>query len=414
MPGGIVRPSPQELFGRYRDLFSQIVLGGAKIVPESNEWYAVSLNYAAAEEFYAISAERAAATDPRTACCEDLARIAALDGIYPRPAIAAQGYAKVTGTPGASLPYPLSFDLGGFRFYSAGPSAQPAAIGPDGTATIRIRAEQAGAFVPTPSAALVLATSVPGVNRNATLCGALCGGQNAETCDEFRARYLRRLRTQPRARMDWVRDKIMEWPCVTRVLVRGGSCCNCTSGCNDNCNCRNCGGRMHFYAMFDGTFPNGIAPPHIVAEVERWFFGDPQGYGLGEVEIGICGRIFPVTPFPVRIGVSLPECASLGDMHGIEAALRDFFATLVPSEPVTDSAVAAAVAQAAGITGPIEINFVPSDPSQAYGPAAPNPAQTPDSLAYLSGCSVEPECDVLPVLDGIRFAGPGQRARDCG
>ena len=413
MTGKIVRPQPQELFDRYKDLFSQIVLGGKQIIPESNEWYAASLNYAIAEEFYAISAERANAMDPRTACCDDLIALAALDGIYPRPAIPASGYIEISGTAGTPLPYPLQFDIAGRRFTAASPGSQPSAIQPDGTAIIRVRAETPGAIITTPSAQVVLTTSVPGVQRNARLCGALCGGQNAESCDEFRARYLRRLRVQPHARMSWIIDKLREWPCVTRVIPRGGSCCTCQGGCGDNCNCRNCGGKMDFYVMFDGTFPCGIAPNNVLLEVETWLFGDPQGYGLGEVEIGICGKIVQPKPFIVDVRISIDGCASVGMVSRIEEAVRDFFGTISPSVPVLGNDVAAAVANVIGSGNAVAVSFVPANSQEAFGPAAENAAQTHLSLAYLSGCDIEPECDVLPCLRNVIVTPTGGKPADC-
>ena len=51
----ILRPDPQVLFNSLKDAFSSTVLGGGKVIPESNEWYVVTNDYAAAEQFYAIA-----------------------------------------------------------------------------------------------------------------------------------------------------------------------------------------------------------------------------------------------------------------------------------------------------------------------------------------------------------------------
>ena len=45
----ILRPEPQALFDSLRNAFSNTVLGGGKVIPESNEWYVIANDYAARE-----------------------------------------------------------------------------------------------------------------------------------------------------------------------------------------------------------------------------------------------------------------------------------------------------------------------------------------------------------------------------
>ena len=49
----ILRPDPQALFNQLQSMFSSTVLGGGKVIPESNEWYVVTNDYAMAEQYYA-------------------------------------------------------------------------------------------------------------------------------------------------------------------------------------------------------------------------------------------------------------------------------------------------------------------------------------------------------------------------
>src|SRR5262245_10212413 len=100
----ILRPDPQTLFNQFRDAFSSTVLGGGKVIPESNEWYVVANDYAAAEQFFAIADQMWRETNPETACCDNLYKMAAQHGVFPRPATNAQGYAKITGVPGTAVP----------------------------------------------------------------------------------------------------------------------------------------------------------------------------------------------------------------------------------------------------------------------------------------------------------------------
>ena len=100
----LARPDPQVLFDRLKDLFSANVLGGGTVIPESNEWYVVSNDYLISEEFYSVAAQQWRERDPRYACCENLVEMAALDGMYPRPATFAQSYMQFTGAPNSLIP----------------------------------------------------------------------------------------------------------------------------------------------------------------------------------------------------------------------------------------------------------------------------------------------------------------------
>jgi len=99
----ILRPDPQALFNQIQSMFSSTVLGGGKVIPESNEWYVVTNDYAMAEQFYALADQMWREANPETACCENLYKMAARNGVYPRPASHAEGYAKLEGTPGSAV-----------------------------------------------------------------------------------------------------------------------------------------------------------------------------------------------------------------------------------------------------------------------------------------------------------------------
>ena len=99
----------------------------------------------------------------------------------------------------------------------------------------------------------------------------------------------------------------MEFPCATRVCVREGSCCRCKAECSD-CGCKNCGNRMEFYVLFDGVFPCGIPPQNIVDDITDWLFGEHQGYGEGQVEIGVCGQIYAPIPLSVNVHIDIEGC----------------------------------------------------------------------------------------------------------
>src|SRR6187551_3497091 len=134
----IARPDPQELFDHLKNMFSSTVLGGGKVYPESNEWYVVTNDYAAAEQFYAIADQMWRETDPATACCENLYKMAAQHGVFPHPPSHAEGYARLTGTPGVAIPpsFEVQTDIGTFVSVGTIPLTMP----DSGTVVVRIRA----------------------------------------------------------------------------------------------------------------------------------------------------------------------------------------------------------------------------------------------------------------------------------
>lgn len=412
----IDRPDPQALFNRYLNMFSATVLGGAPVIPESNEWYASSINYAMAEEFYAITEQAWKELDPRYACCENLTAMAAQNGVYPRPAIFAQGYVKLSGKRNAPLPEGLEFTIGGLQFITATDALQPTQLDSTGSAVIRVRALVAGSGGNITEETGSMTTVVANVDSEVEVCGGtFCEGADAETCDQFRARYIRRLQYQPRATNQWIMDKIVEWPCATRALQRAGTCCQCSdctgrpSGCED-CGCKDCGGKLEFYVMFDNSFDNGIAPASVVEEVEEWLFGSPQGYGLGQVEIGVCGRLVPITPVRVNVFMDILDCPSGGQLTQIENQVREFFNTLEPSKPLRAQSLEIIAANIVGATANIEVRFELVNPADGYGTGMP---RTDDSKVFIGNCDLEPECDYLLVLNNLTITRPITSQTDC-
>lgn len=79
----IPRPDPKILFDQIKNQFSSTVLGGGQVIPESNEWYVVANDYAAAEQFFAIADQMWREANPETACCDNLYKMAAQHGVFP-------------------------------------------------------------------------------------------------------------------------------------------------------------------------------------------------------------------------------------------------------------------------------------------------------------------------------------------
>lgn len=395
----LARPGAQALFDLYKDAFSTNVLGGAPVVPESNEWYVVSLNYAMAEEFYAISEQQWKEQDPRYACCDNLYAIAAKDGVYPRPASAAQGYVIMTGVAGSALPSVLEITAANGRSYSS-VSALPSEIPSSGTLTFRVQDIEPGAAgnASAISTEGQLTTAVPGADPEVFICGgSFCGGSDGELCEPFRTRYLARKQYQPRATQAWAIQKIMEWACVTRVIARGGNCCNCDED-NEN-SCLDCGSSLDFYVMMDGSFPCGVAPQSMLDEIQEWFFGATPGYGMGQAEVGVCGRIVRPNPFYVNVRLDIVGCASASQLAVIQAQVEDFFTTVSPSVDLKARQIELIASNIVGPTIDVSARFELVDPSQ-QGVAA-SPTSCGDLIV---------NCDFVPCLGQLLLTGPGGEA----
>src|SRR6478752_659920 len=160
----ILRPDPKALFDQLQNMFSSTVLGGGQVIPESNEWYVVSNDYAMAEQFYAIADQMWRETNPETACCENLYKMAAQHGVFPRPASHAEGYAKLTGVAGSDIPSAMEIQTDNGTYVSVG--TVPLTMPSTGETIVRIRA-----LVPGPemnSAGTVttgtLTTPAPGID----------------------------------------------------------------------------------------------------------------------------------------------------------------------------------------------------------------------------------------------------------
>lgn len=387
----IERPTPQELWDKVSDMFSNTVLGGSPIIPESNEHYVVALDYAIQEKMYTLGERMARESDPRYACCENLYAIATIDGMVPKTAAPAEGYLLLTGDPNAALIQDLEFQFGTEKYMPAG--TVPPALDDNGEAIIRARALVAGPSgnVPSDTPTGQLLTPLPGVNETVTVYGGrFCGGAVAEECEVFRQRYLRSRAFKPVASMTWIRDKLAEWPCVTDVCDYGGVCCNDAS-CYD----KGCVDRVYFYVMMRGTFACGLPPKCVIDEINEWLFGTPQGMGLGQVEIGVCGEVLQAQAVNIDLRIDGFACSTSEQRRELEIRIRDYIDRLCPSRILYLKELEAIAAHVLGKA----IDF-----SIAINPHSDECTQTHLSIDTCG--NAVPECGSKVCVDKIMFVNP--------
>lgn len=374
----LTRPDPQELFDRTLARFSSTVLAGGTVIPDSNEWWAVTNDVMAQELWWSVAQQQLRELDPRTACCDNLVKMAALDGVYPRPAISAQGYAKISGVPGSALSQSLVALFGDATYRVDAGASVPPSIPDSGFVFVRMSAEVPGAEASTggPTGSTGTLTNPPaGVDPNIEIMGGrTCGGQNAETCEEFRSRYLARLSHRHRLQFGDIVDDIMGWPCVTRVCRRECSCCAQR-------------GRLDLYVFMDGTFAHGIPTQNIVDEITAWYFGTPAGFGLGIADFGVEGSFYAARAVPVNVRVSNLPCSTPAQLADIQNRIAAMFSGLCPGAQICRRMIDAIVIGALGFVCDFDVVL------------APVGSNTPFCEDFV------PQCDELPVAGTISVTG---------
>lgn len=394
------RPTPQELWDRTSKDFSNFVLGGADIIPESNEHYLVALNYAVKEEFFSLAESMWRERDPRYACCDNLIKIAAQDGVYRKAATSSQGYIKITGISGARIPQDMKYDIGGNIFIAAG-SVAPS-IPATGEAIIRVMAEKPGATsneILTVNRGTII-NPPAGINVQFDIYGRLCGGSKEETCEQLRSRYLERLQYSPTADLKWIMAKAAEWPCVTDVCEVGDACCEL-----DDQNQKKYSNELYLYVLFRNTFPCGIAPNCVIDDMNEWLFGLPQGQGRGQVPFGIFGAIRYIKPTYINIMIDGMACATSSQQSEVENRIKDYISLLCPSRGLPQRNIERIIAQIVGDSVEFQVYIEPYVP-----------ADTPDAgngLAIDDCGNVQVNCDYKICLHEVQFVNMTATTGNC-
>ena len=151
----------QTTVGQVRNQFSSTVLGGEQVIPESNEWYVVSNDYAGAQDNISPLPVRLW-VNPEVQRAANLYKMAAQNGVFPYPASHAQGYAKLTGEVGSPVPQSLEINTSAGVFVSVGTT--PLTIPSSNEIIIRIRALTPG----------------PSMNSAGTVTGLTLTGSSAK------------------------------------------------------------------------------------------------------------------------------------------------------------------------------------------------------------------------------------------
>ena len=136
-------------------------------------------------------------------------------------------------------------------------------------------------------------------------------------------------------------------------------------------------------------------------DITDWIFGPHQGYGEGQVEIGVCGQIYTPIPLMVNVVIDIVGCPSTGQKQLITDQIKALFRRICPSLPLYGKQLELIVASVVGTDINSSVHFEIVGYEEAVPPY-------PRDLVYVTSCGLEPECDVLPCLNEVSFTNPVQ------
>ena len=135
-------------------------------------------------------------------------------------------------------------------------------------------------------------------------------------------------------------------------------------------------------------------------------FGVHQGYGEGQVEIGVCGGVIAPIPLKVNVFIDIAGCPSTTQKQQIITYIEELFLRICPSLPLTNKQLELIIAS---VIGP-QFNAAVRFEIVGYEDAVP---PYPRDLVLMDACKLEPECNVLPCLEKIYFTGPDSTKPPC-
>lgn len=330
------RPEPQVEFDHLKNLFQTTVMGGAEIIPESNEWYVVSNDAALLHEFRSLADQQWREQDPRYACCDNLIKLAAENGVYPKPASFSTGFVTITGVAGTAIPVGQQITFDNLVYNVT--SNLPQDLSDAGSYTVKVQAETAGAAGNKQSDVTTgnLTAPVAGLDDVVTVGGGLfCGGKDSEVCEKFRVRYIERRKFSPSLNFASIKAYILDnIPCATRVFNRADCCATINP-----CGCPECQPALDLYVLYDNTFECGIAPVECIVELNRLLFGINNGHGEGVVDIGICGKVHDLNAAKINLDFHGTECATSNQLAEVSSMIADYFLVQGPSGKIEANAI---------------------------------------------------------------------------
>lgn len=322
----IPRPSIEELQQTAKTEISTRMLGGAPVLPMSNEDVLSFIMAGTVNLMHGYVAQGLKESDPKDMCCDNLVTYAARRGIFLQAAERARGVVVITGDPGAAIPPNIRFVDDASQEYKLDPSyvTNPVVIGPGGTAALFVAASGGGTrYNQEGGATLTVSTTLPGINVEATVSSAgIIGGANDETCEQLRTRVLDSEKSGAvSTNATWFMSQTLRWPGVSRV-------------CTDECEAC-CEQGLVLYPFFDGAYEDGVPPAAVIEALNLWMFGPARTHGEGLAPIGVLGEYR--SPVPTYMTVHV-DCA-VGCTDDAASAIFEAVNSVIKAETCVGSRV---------------------------------------------------------------------------
>lgn len=341
--------------------FSNIVLKGGSIIPQSNEYYLLSLIYGWLEEIVSAINSIEREKDPKTACCEKLYEIGKRYNLYPIPQSKNAGIVKLTGKCGALLPYSAEFDFKGIKFYSTFVDKSEIDLLPridgNGEAYMFIETLEDKVDIEENSKGKLIG-KYANINNEVQLVGSICPGKPQESCELFRSRLLNKLSFKSTTYQDIISEVFYNFPCVTNVFVLSDPVCCSFSEKYKNLH----PDYLYVFPVFANKFAYGKIPENIINLMQKWLFGVYNGDGSGKMPIGVKGYVLQITPVKITIRISLFNTVPyLSKLVQIKNAIETYVNNLYVGKGITEFAILKIINDYIEDLGGICLEFKSSD-----------------------------------------------------
>lgn len=385
----------QQLWNSVLSAFSVDVLNGGDVIPESTEYYVCSLLFAYMEEIYSNVRSALKEENIDTACCENLYKIGARRGILRRGRILPSAIIKITGKCGAVVPDLMEFNFKGYLLKSIftlkNPADRRTHLDENGVTYVIAQVDdytRRTINIP-PNSKGELVKDYDNVNKEVEIVGAVCDGEEEESCEEYRQRLIRSYSCNLGSKIDITNMYVRDFPCLTGVrFIENPACCPVYDKnliLDPNC--------VYVMPIFANNFPIGDVPPVVLKMFEAWLFGYPKGYGLGKLPINICGEVLQLKPQYFRLNVVLRyETLYPSQIKNIKEAIFNYVGTLKNGGFLNKAQIQEIINSVAHKALDMCIEFLSIE------------NKTPDGLIFSDeGDTIQAFCDMVLVCDSIHF-----------
>lgn len=328
----------QALWDYISKKFANEVLHTDSIIPESNEYYVVSLLFGVYEAMLYDVQEILRNQNIATACCENVKQIGLNHGLTLRNKVRPSVILKLTGKCGAALADKLSFKINDITLHSVLVPRNRVDNLPklSSKGEAYVFAELDSYTNDNPEIQIgnkgVLLEHLANISPVVEVVSHLCGPIPEESCEQLRSRLLYLQKYKLRSAEDLLKDATWDFPCLANLrIIENAKCCSFYDASvdpSDNC--------MIVIPNFDSVFEHSEIPDELLFSLESYLFGNPNGSGLGKMPVGICGRVIKSTKANLEISIVFNEDIPYkSQLDKISSVIKDYILGLPSGSSVS-------------------------------------------------------------------------------